>query len=194
MTTARNPGRDSAPARAGGRRRVPRPLVHATIRRSPSRRAKPAFRASPWSQPKITPGAAGTVANNLASLRTGRVEVLGIVGDDGFGYELARALDARGIAHRPAAATPPRFPTFTYTKLLNAADRRGGSPARRFRLHASRFPTSSTASWLPASSAPPPDFDVILVSDQAETSAGGVVTPRLARSHPDAPRCVARTP
>lgn len=44
-----------------------------------------------------SPGAAGTVANNLAALGFGRVIALGVVGDDGNGYELQRGLKARGI-------------------------------------------------------------------------------------------------
>src|SRR5437016_13145933 len=47
---------------------------------------------------EVTPGAAGTIANNLAALGAGRVDVLGMVGDDGFGYELRRALETRGIS------------------------------------------------------------------------------------------------
>ena len=46
---------------------------------------------------EVTPGAGGTVANNLAALGVGRVAVLGAVGDDGFGFELRRALEARRI-------------------------------------------------------------------------------------------------
>src|SRR5437588_192638 len=46
----------------------------------------------------VTPGAGGTVANNLAALGIGRIAVLGAVGDDGFGYELKRALEQRGIS------------------------------------------------------------------------------------------------
>src|SRR5215472_948053 len=69
---------------------------------------------------EVTPGAGGTVANNLAALGTGRVAVLGVAGDDGFGYELSAALKARGISCdllvRSAAV-----PTFTYTKLINGA-------------------------------------------------------------------------
>src|SRR5437667_11468195 len=45
----------------------------------------------------VTPGAGGTVANNLAAMGVGRVAVLGAVGNDGFGYELRCALEARGI-------------------------------------------------------------------------------------------------
>src|SRR5262245_9726089 len=40
---------------------------------------------------EVTPGAAGTVANNLAALGA-QVSVLGAVGVDGFGFELERAL------------------------------------------------------------------------------------------------------
>ena len=43
----------------------------------------------------VTPGAGGTIANNLVAMRVGRVAVLGAVGDDGFGYELRGALTAR---------------------------------------------------------------------------------------------------
>ena len=37
---------------------------------------------------EVTAGGGGTVANNLAALGAGRVAVLGVVGRDGFGYEL----------------------------------------------------------------------------------------------------------
>src|SRR6266851_7841196 len=47
---------------------------------------------------EVTPGAGGTVANNLAALGIGRVAVLGAIGDDGFGYELKHALNSRGIS------------------------------------------------------------------------------------------------
>ncbi len=47
---------------------------------------------------EVTPGGGGTVANNLAALRAGRVTALGVCGDDGFGFELKRALDERGIS------------------------------------------------------------------------------------------------
>src|SRR5437762_5394282 len=37
------------------------------------------------------PGAAGTVINNLAALGVGRIVPVGIIGDDGEGYELRQA-------------------------------------------------------------------------------------------------------
>ena len=68
---------------------------------------------------EVTPGAAGTVANNLAALGCARVAVLGAIGEDGFGFELCRALEIRGIDSSLCARTA-EMQTFTYTKLLNA--------------------------------------------------------------------------
>src|SRR6059058_324857 len=39
-----------------------------------------------------SPGAAGTVINNLIALGVGRVVPFSVIGDDGEGYELRRAL------------------------------------------------------------------------------------------------------
>src|SRR5580693_1451278 len=68
----------------------------------------------------VTPGAAGTIANNLAGLGAGRVAVLGVVGEDGFGWELDQALRARGI-DGDLLIRSAEVPTFTYTKLINDA-------------------------------------------------------------------------
>lgn len=67
---------------------------------------------------EVTPGAGGTVANNLAALGLGRVAVLGAIGEDGFGHELNAALHQRGI-ERPLIRSS-LIPTFTYTKLINS--------------------------------------------------------------------------
>jgi rfaE bifunctional protein kinase chain/domain len=126
---------------------------------------------------EVTPGAAGTVANNLAALGAGHVDVLGMAGDDGFGYELRRALSARGISP-DLLVSSDAVCTFTYTKLLNTATGEEDLPRVDFinprpipddldRAIASRFEQAG------------PSYDVIVVSDQAETDQGGVVTPRL---------------
>src|SRR5438552_6550782 len=53
-----------------------------------------------------SPGAAGTVINNLVALGVGRVWPVAVIGDDGEGYELRqalgrmRAVDARWIFGR----------------------------------------------------------------------------------------------
>jgi rfaE bifunctional protein kinase chain/domain len=123
---------------------------------------------------EVTAGAAGTVCNNLAALGAARVDVLGVVGDDGFGHELERALEARGVG-TGLLARAAGVPTFTYTKLLNCRTGEEDLPRLDFvnvrppapeleRELASRFERVAA------------DYDVILISDQAETKTGGVIT------------------
>jgi len=122
----------------------------------------------------VTPGAAGTVANNLVALQTGKVAVLGLAGNDGFGYELRRALEARGIATN-LLLEAPQIPTFTYTKLINRQTGAEDVPRVDF-VYTEAVPETLDRALLSALEQAAPEFDVILVSDQAETSAGGVVT------------------
>lgn len=126
---------------------------------------------------EVTPGAGGTVANNLAALRTGRVAVLGAAGDDGFGYELKRALSQRGISP-DLLITTADLPTFTYTKLLNAQTQEEDQPRVDF-IFTRPLPAAVEDEMIGRIRQHAPQYDVILVSDQAETSQGGVITGRV---------------
>jgi len=66
---------------------------------------------------RISPGAAGTVTNNLTALQVGRVTALGIIGEDGEGYELMKGLVSRGVDTQYLIRTPERV-TPTYTKPM----------------------------------------------------------------------------
>ena len=139
---------------------------------------------------EVTPGAAGTIANNLAALGAGKVAVLGMAGDDGFGYELRAALATRGISHE-LLVDAPGVPTFTYTKLINARTEEEDLPRVDF-VYTNPLPESVERHLLARLESAASDYDLILVSDQAETSQGGVVTPamrdvltRLALARPD---------
>jgi rfaE bifunctional protein kinase chain/domain len=121
-----------------------------------------------------TPGAGGTVANNLAALGTGRVSVLGILGEDGNGFELRQALTARGIEH-DLCITHPDVCTFTYTKLLNAENGEEDRPRVDF-INMQPMPDAAQREVASRLLSVAPEFDLILVSDQAETQVGGVVT------------------
>lgn len=128
---------------------------------------------------EITPGAGGTVANNLAALGVGRVSVLGVVGRDGFAFELKQALRQRRI-DPDLLVESPSLPTFTYTKLLNLWTGAEDQPRIDF------VNTQPLAAGLEdqiverlAASLAGGGVDAVLVSDQAETSSGGVVTPRV---------------
>ena len=139
---------------------------------------------------EVTPGAAGTVANNLAALGAGTVGVLGIVGDDGYGHELRAALRARGISP-DLLVEASGVPTFTYTKLLNSQTGEEDLPRVDF-VNTSPLPAAQEQELIARLNREAPSYDVIVVSDQAETSQGGVVTPlvreavvRIAAAHPE---------
>lgn len=123
---------------------------------------------------EVTPGAGGTVANNLASLGAGRVAVLGAIGQDGFGFELERALSKRGIEYNLLVASRD-IQTFTYSKLINTET--GVEDRPRFDFINTRPLPSEVEDQLIANfGAAYGNFDVIVVADQAETNHGGVVT------------------
>ncbi len=125
---------------------------------------------------EVTPGAGGTVANNLAALGVGRVAVLGAVGEDGHGFELARALASRGIDNEMLVRSPA-IQTFTYTKLINAANGVEDLPRVDF-INRQALPAAVEGEVLERFRAAAPEFDVVFVADQAEAEQG-VVTGRV---------------
>ncbi len=123
---------------------------------------------------ETTPGAGGTIASNLVALGAGRVSVIGAIGQDGFGFELGRALAERRIEHNLLVASRG-LQTFTYTKLLNSATGVEDLPRCDF-INTRPLPADVENQLIANFNAHFQEFDVILVSDQAETQAGGVVT------------------
>jgi len=139
---------------------------------------------------EVTPGAGGTVANNVAALGVGRAAVLGVIGDDGFGYELTQSLNSRGISTDLLVRTT-ELPTFTYTKLLNSTTGQEDLPRVDF-INTKPLPDSIEQQILGYLRDFAESFDVIFVSDQAETKRGGVITQavralltEIAENHPD---------
>jgi rfaE bifunctional protein kinase chain/domain len=121
----------------------------------------------------ITAGAGGTVGNNLAALGAARVAVLGVMGDDGFGYELRQAL-ARGGIDSTLMVTGP-VATFTYTKLLNRETGEEDLGRIDF-VNPAAVPPEVERAVLERLRSAARDFDVIIVSDQSEIETEGVVT------------------
>lgn len=126
---------------------------------------------------EVTPGAGGTVANNLAALGVGQVAVLGAIGDDGFGKELSRALGARGISSELAVRTPA-MQTFTYTKVINARTGIEDQPRLDF-INTAPLAPDVERQILDNLQMAVESYDIILIADQAETRQGGVVTPAV---------------
>ena len=122
------------------------------------------------------PGAAGTVLNNLVSLGVGRVLILSVIGTDGHGHELSRALAASGVQLNYLLTSTDR-PTPTYTKPMLQGE---SGPARELnRLDIKcRVPLTAILQQeillrLPALDA---EVDALLVSDQVSEVGCGVVT------------------
>lgn len=126
---------------------------------------------------EVTPGGGGTVANNAMALGAARVAVLGIAGDDGYGYELARALADRGIDASNLVRSA-RVPTFTYTKLINAETRAEDRPRVDF-LQTEPLARELEEELLSRLEASYRDFDVIIALDQSEDAETSALTARL---------------
>ena len=122
---------------------------------------------------EVTPGAAGTVANNLAALGVGRISVLGVIGQDGHGFELRRALHERRI-ESDLLVESPGVQTFTYTKLINAQTLQEDQPRIDF-VNPASLPADAMRLVLDRLQNVFDHFDIIIVSDQAESGCGGVV-------------------
>jgi rfaE bifunctional protein kinase chain/domain len=128
---------------------------------------------------EVTPGAAGTVANNLAALGVGRVAVLGVIGQDGHGFELRRALQQRGIDGELLVESPD-VQTFTYTKLINSRSGVEDQPRIDF-VNPSTLPTVAVRLVLDRLQGVFDQFDIVIVADQAEGGCGGVVNEAMRR-------------
>src|SRR6516225_1286624 len=63
---------------------------------------------------RSSPGAAGTILNNLVALGVQRACPIAVIGEDGEGYELRRALDELGVpGNRIILEESRRTPTYT---------------------------------------------------------------------------------
>src|ERR1017187_4876442 len=125
----------------------------------------------------VTPGAGGTVASNLTALLARQVAVLGVIGTDGYGIELDRALLAREISPELVIRSPD-IPTFTYTKLINNDTGVEDQP-RVDSIFSAPMPAETEDALIGHLRSFWSAFDAIIVSDQAETEQGGVITPNI---------------
>jgi rfaE bifunctional protein kinase chain/domain len=125
-------------------------------------------------------GAAGTIINNLAALGVGAIYPVAIVGEDGEGFELKRALSAQpGVDLRGIVEAPQRR-TFTYTKPLVVES--GKAPVELNRLDIKNWtPTPEVLQGQVADLVQElaSRVDAIIVMDQVDIAETGVVTKRV---------------
>jgi rfaE bifunctional protein kinase chain/domain len=129
-------------------------------------------------QVRCSPGAAGTVTSNLRAMDI-NVVALGVIGDDGEGYELKRALRATGVNVTQMVVRRDRF-TPTYTKpMLREPD---GSAHELNRLdikNRARLPADAEDEIIARLQQIAPRVQGIIVADQVPERDCGVITERV---------------
>jgi rfaE bifunctional protein kinase chain/domain len=141
------------------------------------------------------PGAAGTVINNLAALGVAQVVVLSVIGDDGEGYELRRALAALGNVNLDYLVVDKEgvFRTPTYGKPLLCRPGQAPQELNRFDIkNHGPLPNSAERQVLDRLAPVWTRSTALLVLDQVSLSDTGVITKgvrfqlaSLARCHPE---------
>lgn len=127
---------------------------------------------------RCSPGAAGTVVNNLRALDI-QVIALGIVGDDGEGYELRRALAAQGVDIEHLITDADHF-TPTYTKpMMREEDGQIHELNRVDIKNRSPLPDSLEDQIIQQLRDLAPTVSGIIVADQVQEANCGVVTDRV---------------
>jgi rfaE bifunctional protein kinase chain/domain len=126
------------------------------------------------------PGAAGTVINNLVALGVGRVEVIAVIGDDGEGYELRKALQAHRVVDTNGVFPWNGRRTPTYTKPMFHEDGRPPRELNRLDIkNRAPMPAGAEDRVLYLLDQTWPRIDALLVLDQVSEADCGVITTRV---------------
>ena len=141
---------------------------------------------------RSSPGAAGTVTNNLAALEIGSIVAVGAIGDDGNGYELRQGLQRTGVDMEHLLVLDEIF-TPTYTKPMVITEDGGECESNRVDIK-NRRPLSEAVQerLIEELLAVLGEVEAVIVADQVEEPHLGVVTDwvrgrlaEIAAEHPD---------
>lgn len=139
-----------------------------------------------------SPGAAGTIISNLASLEAGELYAVGLTGDDGEAYELRTGLRKLGCSTE-YLYEDARLLTPTYLKPRDITQPGLASEHQRYDTK-NRLPTPVDLEEriIHALESLTPRLHAVIAQDQVEEDGCGVLTPRavgvlteLAERHPD---------
>jgi rfaE bifunctional protein kinase chain/domain len=126
-----------------------------------------------------SPGALGTVMNNLAALGVGRLLPVTVIGDDGHGYDLRRELEKLPVDPSFLVRDEERL-TPTYTKPMRTDDQGMWRELNRLDVR-TRAPLSPTAEerLLTLLDQAVQQVDGVIVLDQINETEWGVVNRRV---------------
>lgn len=125
---------------------------------------------------RTSPGAAGTVMQNLASLGAGELHAIGLTGDDGEGYDLRKCLTALGCSTRHLHIGRDRH-TPQYLKPRDITDPTlAGEHDRLDTKNRTPTPPDLEGKIMASIDELLPELDAIAIMDQLELDECGVVT------------------
>ena len=128
---------------------------------------------------RYSPGAAGTVTNNLAALEVGEIYTLSVIGEDGFGSTLLERLEANGCITDFMISTPERV-TPTYLKPIHRGYEGIETEGPRFDIeNQSMMQPEVEDRVIRALHQCVPQVEGIIVGDQMPHDNRGVVTDRV---------------
>ena len=129
---------------------------------------------------RSSPGAAGTVINNLAALGVRRICAVAVIGRDGEGFELLQALDDLHVVDKQWIFTSDRRRTPTYTKpMLHEAGRPPRELNRLDIKNRGPLPADVESLLLRALDEVWDEVDALVVLDQVSEADCGAVTGRV---------------
>jgi len=125
---------------------------------------------------RCNPGAAGTVVCNLAALGAGTLHAIGVIGDDGEGYDLRKALTQLGCSTEHLHVTSQRHtPTYLKPRDVTRPDL-SGEHSRYDTKNREKTPDELSQVIIDSFDTLLPEVDAIAVMDQIEQRDTGVVT------------------
>ena len=137
------------------------------------------WHTNPVVEQRYSPGAAGTVTNNLKALGVGTVYTLGVIGEDGFGGTLLSCLQANGCLTDFMVQAPGRV-TPTYLKPMHRGYEGVETEGPRFDIeNRSQMATEVEDSVIEALQTCLPLVDGVIIGDQMPLENLGVVTTRV---------------
>jgi rfaE bifunctional protein kinase chain/domain len=137
------------------------------------------WHTNPVVEQRYSPGAAGTVTNNLKALGVGTVYTLGVIGEDGFGGTLLSCLQERGC-QTDFMVSAPNWVTPTYLKPIHRGYEDVETEGPRFDIE-NQDPMSDSVekAVLDALQTCIPQVDGIIIGDQMPHENLGVITNRV---------------
>ena len=129
-----------------------------------------------------SPGAAGTVTNNLCALGIGHVIALGVIGEDGHGFDLTQGLQQSGVDITQLISSSDRY-TPAYTKPIRASS---GEEMERLDIkNRSRTPQELESHIIDRVGSLYGQADGMVVLDQVQETDCGVITAKVRKAIAD---------